>query len=160
VVLALVVLLWQPSGAPLFALHGVTRVAMYVLCALSLGGFVWGALALMTFDPLGLAPLRAHLRDQPVPAARMVVRGPYRWVRHPLYSCAILLIWSAPDVSVDRLLFNTLWTGWIIVGSLLEERDLLREFGTAYQQYRRRVPMLVPWRSPIAATARDSGAVT
>jgi methanethiol S-methyltransferase len=36
----------------------------------------------------------------------------------------------------------------ILVGVRLEERDLVRRFGAAYEAYRRRVPALLPWRSP------------
>jgi hypothetical protein len=35
------------------------------------------------------------------------------------------MIWSSPDISADRLLFNLLWTVWIFVGTLLEEMDLI-----------------------------------
>jgi protein-S-isoprenylcysteine O-methyltransferase Ste14 len=73
-----------------------------------------------------------------------VVRGPYRWVRHPLYLFMILMIWSCPDLTSDRLLFNGLWTVWIAIGSIFEERDLVSEFGNAYREYQRKVPMLIP----------------
>ncbi len=149
-VLATVVLFWQPSGIILFAVHGAARWAFYLMGALGFAGFVWGALALSAFDPLALRPLGAYLRGQPLPSPRLLVRGPYRWVRHPLYSCTILLIWSSPVLSTDRLLFNLLWTAWIAVGACLEERDLMSDFGATYQDYRQRVPMLVPWRGPVS----------
>jgi protein-S-isoprenylcysteine O-methyltransferase Ste14 len=78
------------------------------------------------------------------------VRGPYRWVRHPLYFFCLLMIWSCPDLSLDRLLHNVLWTAWIVVGSVLEERDLVASFGEEYSNYKREVPMLIPWRIPLA----------
>ena len=37
-------------------------------------------------------------------------------------------------------------TAYIIVGILLEERDLVGMFGDDYRRYRQRVSMLVPWR--------------
>jgi methanethiol S-methyltransferase len=37
-------------------------------------------------------------------------------------------------------------TAYIIVGILLEERDLLVLFGDDYRRYKSRVSMLVPWR--------------
>ena len=46
---------------------------------------------------------------------------------------------------MDRLLFNFLWTVWIVIGSYLEEIDLIAEFGDAYRDYQKRVPMLVPF---------------
>ena len=60
-------------------------------------------------------------------------------------SLFLVLLWACPDVTADRLLLNGLFTGWIVVGSRLEERDLVREFGDAYRDYQRKVPMLLPW---------------
>ena len=37
-------------------------------------------------------------------------------------------------------------SAYLVVGSILEERKLLAEIGEPYAEYRRRVPMLVPWR--------------
>ena len=56
----------------------------------------------------------------------------------------LLLIWSTPRLSTDQLLFNVLWTAWIVVGAKLEERDLVADFGDTYRRYQRAVPMLVP----------------
>jgi protein-S-isoprenylcysteine O-methyltransferase Ste14 len=75
-----------------------------------------------------------------------VVKGPYRWVRHPLYLFMTLMIWSCPDLTADRLLFNGLWTVWIVIGSILEERDLVLEFGDVYREYQQTVPMFIPRR--------------
>ena len=72
------------------------------------------------------------------------VRGPYRWVRHPLYSFCLLIIWSCPNITTDRLLYNVVWTLWIIIGSVFEERDLVAAFGEEYRNYQRKVPMLIP----------------
>ena len=59
-----------------------------------------------------------------------------------------MLIWSSPDLTLDRLLFNVLFTTWIVIGTLLEERDLVAEFNEAYRDYQRNVPMLIPWKTP------------
>jgi protein-S-isoprenylcysteine O-methyltransferase Ste14 len=67
-------------------------------------------------------------------------------VRHPLYFFVLLMIWSYPTLTADRALFNVLWTVWIFTGSVLEERDLVAEFGDRYREYQRNVPMLIPNR--------------
>jgi len=72
------------------------------------------------------------------------VRGPYRWVRHPLYLFCLLMIWAYPHMTMDRVLFNVLFTVWIVVGTVLEERDLVVAFGDSYREYQRKVPMLLP----------------
>ena len=58
----------------------------------------------------------------------------------------LVIIWCSPDVTADRLLFNVLFTAWIVLGTLLEERDLAAEFGETYSDYQRKVPMLIPWK--------------
>jgi methanethiol S-methyltransferase len=105
-----------------------------------------------SFDPLGLAPSRAHLHGRAARPEAFVVRGPYRWVRHPLYSCILVLFWTNPEITADRLLLSLLWTAWILVGAVLEERDLIAEFREPYRAYRQRVPMFIPWRGRVQAT--------
>ena len=112
----------------------------------ALACMVWGFGSLKHFDPIGVGPLLAHLRGVPAPAIPLSIRGPYRWVRHPIYSLMLVLIWAAPQATADRLLFNLLWTVWMIVATRLEERDLVAEFGQPYVEYQRAVPMLVPLR--------------
>ena len=81
---------------------------------------------------------------EPPPPMPFTVRGPYCWVRHPLYFFSLLMIWFSPVLTFDRLMFNILWTGWIIVGTILEERDLTVAFGDEYKEYQQKVPMLIP----------------
>ncbi len=78
------------------------------------------------------------------PSSLFRILGPYRWVRHPLYLFMIVLFWSYPSLTADRLLFNILWTIWIVIGTILEERDLVDDFGDTYRDYQTNVPMLVP----------------
>jgi protein-S-isoprenylcysteine O-methyltransferase Ste14 len=157
--LVAVVLLWQPSDVRLLALTGAWRLAAHGISAAALGLFVWGFLSLRSFDPLGLAPLAGHLRARPSRPCGFVVRGAYRFVRHPLYLAVIVLIWFCPDVTADRLLFNLLWTAWIVAGTVLEEADLVAEIGDPYRVYHREVPMLLPLPRP-AARLRAEGEQT
>jgi protein-S-isoprenylcysteine O-methyltransferase Ste14 len=151
VILASVIVLWQPSGTRLLALDGLALWLARASCLLALAVFAWAVHALRSFDPFGLDPIKAHQRgrlERPLPFA---VSGPYRWVRHPLYFCFLVLIWSGAVLTSDRLLFNVLWTAWICIGARLEEVDLSAQFGDAHREYRRKVPMLIPWRGPAAS---------
>lgn len=152
IALAAVVLLWQPVRDPLFVLTGAARTMTYALSLAAFGFFVWAARSLRPFDPLGLTPLVAHLRDRPEPTPTFVVRGPYRLVRHPHYLAVLVLIWSCPDMTMDRLLFQVVWSLWILLGARLEEADLLAEFGDAYRAYCREVPMIIPWPKRVASS--------
>ncbi|MGE5257086.1 MAG: methyltransferase family protein [Hyphomicrobiales bacterium] len=148
VTLIAVVLLWQTSPTSLVQLQGPLRWLPRAVTLLVIAGFVWGIRSLAFFDTFGLAPLMASSRGKDLQSPTLVVRGPYLWLRHPLYFFSIVLIWSVPDIRSDRLLFNLLWTLWIVLASLLEERDLVVAFGDAYRNYQKVVPMLLPWRGP------------
>lgn len=145
IALLALVLLWQPTDEFLFGIHGPARWLSGFLALLAVAGFAWGVHSLRGFDPFGTVPLEATLRGTPAPSSAFVAQGPYRYVRHPLYLFMLLLIWSAPSLSTDQLLFNGLWTAWVVVGTRLEERDLRAEFGETYRQYQRSVPMLIPF---------------
>jgi methanethiol S-methyltransferase len=141
-----VVVFWQSSSITLYELQGFPRWLARCVFLLAIAGFGWGAYALRSFDPFGIDSIRAHLTGKQHASQPFVVRGPYLWVRHPLYFFLILMIWSYPVLTVDRLLFNVLWTVWVCVGTFFEEADLLLDFGEAYRDYQRKVPRLIPWR--------------
>jgi protein-S-isoprenylcysteine O-methyltransferase Ste14 len=146
IVLLAVIALWQKSFPVFTVSRGVFRWSFYAVYLLSFTGFIWGIRALGAFDPYGLRPILGRLRGRKPRPMAFTIRGPYRWVRHPLYLFMIVMIWSCPNLSTDRLLFDGLWTVWIVIGSILEERDLVLEFGDAYRDYQRKVPMLIPRR--------------
>lgn len=151
VALTAVVVFWQPTGRHLLVFEGLPLLILNGISLLAVVFFFWGAIALKGFDPFGLSPIRDHLRAGEAAGeearSQFVVRGPYQWVRHPLYFSILVLVWFSPDLTLDRLLANTLWTAWIWVATRWEERDLEGDFGDAYRQYQKRVPMLIPWRA-------------
>jgi methanethiol S-methyltransferase len=111
---------------------------------LACAGIVWCFRALGEFDIFGIQAILTHLRREPPHAPPFTIRGPYRWVRHPVYSFVIVALWACPRLSPERIVFNILFTAWIAIGAVLEERGLVEEFGDAYRTYQRRVPMLLP----------------
>ena len=155
IALTAVVFYWMPTQAVVYRIEGLFRLPVRSFCLAAIAGFWWGVRSLDHFDTFGLAPLNTHLSGRPLRSPDFVVRGPYRWVRHPLYFFVLVLIWSAPDVHSDRLLFNVLWTLWIVLGAFLEEKDLVTELGEKYRRYQKKVPMLFPWRSPDRKTIKS-----
>jgi protein-S-isoprenylcysteine O-methyltransferase Ste14 len=145
VALLAVVLLWQESAHSLGSARGAFRVGLRALFLLCFPGFLWGLRVLRSVDLFGHDPLLGREEEAPSDSPpRLVIRGPYRWVRHPMYLLVLVMIWTQPDLTLDRLLFNLLWSGWVVLGSVLEERDLVDALGEDYRAYQRKVPMLLP----------------
>ena len=143
--LLVLVFFWQPIASPLWSPSDWVRWAMAGIFLLAAGGAWWGTRALDEFDALGIKPaLGVFNRNATIAPMVLAIRGPYRWVRHPLYFLSLIIIWSGPVYTVDRLLHNLMWSIWIIIGAHYEERDLVACFGDAYQSYRKSVPMLLP----------------
>jgi len=82
----------------------------------------------------------------------LVVRGPYRYVRHPLYSDVVLLLlgwWLLLDCSflLVSALFLLLWFSLVV--TRFEERELKALFGGDYEKYASRVPRIIPFTSKL-----------
>lgn len=139
---------WRPLGGEVWSVEGSAGA---VLMAASGAG--WILVLASTFlinhwDLFGLRQVWLHLRGQPCGHLRFRTPGPYRVVRHPLYAGFIIAFWSTPVMTLTHLLFAVATTGYIVIAIQFEERDLLRELGRDYAQYRRRVPMLLPRLRP------------
>jgi protein-S-isoprenylcysteine O-methyltransferase Ste14 len=79
--------------------------------------------------------------------ARLETGGLLKYVRHPMYAGTILIItgfWLY--VPTTAMLITSIVTiVYIFVGIRLEERSLVQKFGTQYEEYKKKVPMLVPF---------------
>jgi protein-S-isoprenylcysteine O-methyltransferase Ste14 len=71
--------------------------------------------------------------------------------RHPWYLGGILIIWTR-DIDISALVTNIILTLYFIVGTVLEERKLLLEYGDDYRRYQKEVSMLIPIKWLLSAT--------
>lgn len=65
-------------------------------------------------------------------------------VRHPMYLALIIYLWSQ-TFRLSDIVANTVLTLYVIIGTVLEERKLILEFGDSYIRYQNEVPMLIPF---------------
>ena len=75
---------------------------------------------------------------------RLVIIGLYRYVRHPLYTFSLLILWLSPTMSVNSFVLYLGLTIYVLIGIIFEERKLVGEFGQEYEHYRSMTPMLLP----------------
>ena len=147
--LALVLLFWQwrPTPTVVWQIND-PQIAM-TITGLSFVGWLivlTSTFLINHFELFGLHQVANNLVGRPMPAPRFRAPLYYQFVRHPIYLGFIIAFWAAPTMTIGHLLFAAVTTAYIIVGILLEERDLIDLFGDDYRRYKDRVSMLVPWR--------------
>jgi protein-S-isoprenylcysteine O-methyltransferase Ste14 len=157
--LALILLfwLWQPMGGSIWS---VSNPAGRTLL-LGLFAFGWALVLACTFlinhfDLFGLRQVWLAFTARSYTPVVFTMPGPYRLVRHPLYVGWLFAFWMTPTMTIAHLVFAVATTAYILIAIQLEERDLVREHGAAYEEYRRRVPMLMPFsgRRAVRPSAR------
>lgn len=138
--------LWQPIGGTIWNVTNATGAAiLYALFA-----FGWLLVLVSTFlinhfDLFGLRQVWLYLQGKEYTQLTFATPGPYQHVRHPLYVGWLFAFWSTPMMTVTHLVFAVITTAYILVAIQFEERDLVDIHGKTYIDYRRKVPMLVPF---------------
>jgi protein-S-isoprenylcysteine O-methyltransferase Ste14 len=150
--LALLLLFWQwrPIGIEIWTVeHPIARAVLWTLF-----GAGWATVLIVTFlinhfDLFGLRQVWLPMVGKPYTRVSFRTPLPYRFVRHPLYFGFLLAFWMTPTMTLAHLVFALATTAYIVLAIQFEEHDLVAEHGATYEDYRRRVPMLLPGRSRI-----------
>jgi deazaflavin-dependent oxidoreductase (nitroreductase family) len=107
-----------------------------------------------TYVSFSKARRKVDLRYRSGRTEPLVVRGPYKYVRHPLYSGVVLLLigwWLLLDYSF--LLLSTilllLWFNYVVAP--FEEKELRSIFSEEYEKYAKQVPRIIPFVKRTAA---------
>ncbi|MBS1186388.1 MAG: Isoprenylcysteine carboxyl methyltransferase [Burkholderiaceae bacterium] len=118
--IGLILVNWQPA----YSLSWPGMVALAAGAALG----IWT----LFFNRIG----NFNIRPEPKPGSHLITNGPYRTVRHPMYT-AVLLLCAAPALSVGTLYQAACWLLLLAVlwkKSSVEE-DLLRQQYPDYAAY-------------------------
>ncbi|MCP3475263.1 isoprenylcysteine carboxylmethyltransferase family protein [Bradyrhizobium sp. CCGUVB1N3] len=147
--LSLLLLFWQWRPLPAIIWDVQDPDVAATIVTLSFAGWVLvftSTFLINHFELFGLQQVTQRLVDKQASPPRFRTPLFYKFVRHPLYLGFIIAIWAAPTMTVGHLLFASVITLYILLGIMLEERDLVALFGDEYRQYKQRVSMLIPWR--------------
>jgi protein-S-isoprenylcysteine O-methyltransferase Ste14 len=144
--LILLLLFWQWRPIPALVWRVDGTVAWLLIGVYWLGWVIVFSSTFMIdhFDLSGLRQAFSALRGAEIQGQSFRTPLLYKIVRHPLMLGFLLAFWATPEMTAGHLLFAIMTTAYILVALQFEERDLIAEFGTTYQQYRARVPMLLP----------------
>jgi protein-S-isoprenylcysteine O-methyltransferase Ste14 len=136
---------WEPMGRVLWSTESdAGQVALRALYIMGWLTVLVSTFLINHFDLFGLRQVWLHLRGLPYTPLHFRTPGLYRIVRHPLYVGWLLVFWSAPLMTVAHLVFAVATTAYILLAIQFEERDLM-QLHAEYAEYRRRVPMILPF---------------
>jgi protein-S-isoprenylcysteine O-methyltransferase Ste14 len=137
---------WQPVGGVVWSTENETLKTILLISYLSGWAIVFLSTFLINhFDLFGLRQVWLYATGRSYTDLPFRVPAFYKLVRHPLYLGFLVAFWSTPFMTVTHLLFAGLTTGYILTAIRFEERDLLASFGETYRNYKRWVPMIIPF---------------
>lgn len=126
--------------------NGYTRLGQLLLLGIAVWLFFLGG---RHYDPrvlLGIKQIKAGASNKALTdSGELDTSGILGITRHPWYLAAILIIW-ARQLDVSVIIVNVVFTLYLVVGTYLEEKKLVREYGEKYLAYQKKVSMLVPYK--------------
>ena len=142
-------LLWAWSGGAAWLANGLALAALYAF-----------VVTLRYYDGrefLGLRRTSDESAESDVTDGGELRLSPlHRYVRHPWYSLALVLIWTR-DMNPAGLVSALMMSAYFVIGACFEEARLLRQHGAVYRRYMARVAGLVPlpWKTLGAREATE-----
>jgi methanethiol S-methyltransferase len=127
--------------------YGLTfNILRYVLITGSLLMFFWAFF--FDYDSLSFFGIRQILslnkNQEKKQQGQIKRKGLLGLMRHPMYLALIIYIWCQTS-TMTSIIVNSIFTIYVIIGTILEEKKLVLEFGEAYIKYQQEVPMLIPF---------------
>jgi protein-S-isoprenylcysteine O-methyltransferase Ste14 len=116
---------------------------------LALAGIIWSAKFSGVGEFSGISQVvrwSKHEYDTGILDEKMTLttKGPYKFVRHPVYFFSIIFLMCRPVMDLFYLTLLVCIIGYFYIGSIFEERKLIRVFGSEYIKYKERVPRIFP----------------
>jgi methanethiol S-methyltransferase len=148
-IVALVPLLMYSYSAgwktePIITWRGGMIIIQYGLIALSAILVLAGARHYCLFQFLGIRQiLHGGYGAAMTDTGEFDSSGVLGIVRHPWYVAVFIFLW-AHDLNLARITVNMILSAYLVIGTFLEERKLILEFGDKYRLYQRQVSMFIP----------------
>ncbi|MDH3620892.1 MAG: isoprenylcysteine carboxylmethyltransferase family protein [Gammaproteobacteria bacterium] len=144
VALIAIMVLWQPIGGVVWSIDTpLARQAIMVVYFLGWVLMIWSTFLLDHFEMFGLRQVWCEFRESKCVEPPFATPAAYKFVRHPVYAGWMIVVWASPVMTISHLVLAIGMTAYTLLGIRLEEAELAKRL-PYYDQYRRKVPMLLP----------------
>jgi len=136
---------WQSLPGTVWTVENTqAQIVLWVVYALG-----WSYLLIATFitnhfELMGLRQAYLYFRNIPYTTLPFTRKFMYSYSRHPMMLGFIIGMWCMPVMSVTQFVISLTLTGYIFIGILFEERDMVKEFGKTYRQYKNDIATFIP----------------
>jgi len=145
IIMALFCLYWQPVNGVIWQVDN--QIGQIVLIAIYIIGWsipVLASFMINHFELFGLQQVYFNLIKKPEPSPHFTERWFYKIVRHPIQLGTLIGIWSTPTMTTTHLLLSAPLTVYVLLSLKYEEKDLVTTLGQNYEDYQKRVRMIIP----------------
>jgi len=147
--LALLLLYWQWKPLPEVVWNIENETISIIIMVLFFIGWLivfLSSFMINHFELFGLEQVYNNLKDKSLKPLAFTTRFFYGIVRHPIMLGFLIAFWATPVMTVGHLFFSIMTTLYIYVAvKYFEEKDLRKFIGEDYDEYIKKVPMLIPF---------------
>ncbi len=145
-VLSFALVYFYQTSLPYHPLFRIPVLLYVVLTAGLLAGTAFLLAGARVYDNRRFLGLRQIAEDPDASPGETEFRrgGVLRFVRHPYYTGGLLILICFPSAATGSLVMRMVLIVYLYIGTMLEERKLLAEFGETYRAYMRDVPRFFP----------------
>ncbi len=145
IAMILLLVFWQPLPYILWDLgSGILADIMWGLFGLGWLILLAGGTSIDLLELWGLRQAISWFKGEPYRELPMKTAWLYERVRHPQYLGILIGVWTGPYMTVGHILFALGFSLYIMIGLRYEERGIIERYGKGYEDYRQRVPALIP----------------
>ncbi len=133
----------------IYKIESPLRYFIFALQAFGISGFLY---TLWYFDGSELLGLNQVIRKMKGrydvnsldEESRLMVKGPYRYSRHPLYFFCFFITLAWPKMDLFYFITAVSFVAYFYIGSVYEERKLVERFGDDYRLYQASTGRIFP----------------
>lgn len=124
-------------------------IIVFVLQIFALIGLLWSVKYIDVGEFTGFSQIKRYFggiynKDELDEHSELIVSGPFKFVRHPVYFFTILFLGLRPVMDLFYLAFFICLILYFYIGSIYEEKKLVDRFGVKYQEYQQKIPRIFP----------------
>ncbi|MBN1302695.1 MAG: isoprenylcysteine carboxylmethyltransferase family protein [Melioribacteraceae bacterium] len=150
--LIIFIIVWEYSPKPdviIYDLQYPFDIIIFAVQVFSLVGFFWAARYINLGEFLGVNQIKRYLEgiydsDDLDEKTTLVINGPMKLCRHPVYLFSVLFISLRPTMDLFYLFFVITSIIYFIIGSYIEEKKLIGKYGVEYLNYQKSVKRIIP----------------